>query len=237
MKKKEDTDISLGRCTIEEPSRKCPVEWTIDKEPNYVEKLCKQFQKCKQIGSGPEHRCEATYTLMKRGIFLDTDARLGEGPETITFHSPPAGSYQVVVYGWDIAKDTGLSLEDARSEAVVKVYNLGTYAITCSLAKAKRADTGEKAETCESSVWKVFDIHVRDTGKMSAEKLPILHIALDDSSPRLVDPLPVEYDRKGSAKYAYATGVDTKRICYGGCDIPEHCRSGFDAVYYPELLA
>ena len=33
---------------------------------------------------------------MKRGIFLDRDEEQGHGPETITFHSPPMGKYQIV---------------------------------------------------------------------------------------------------------------------------------------------
>merc|ERR1719506_3476899 len=154
---------------------------------------------------------------MKQGIYLDNDEMWGHGPETVTFHSPPEGSYQVVVHVYN-QKTSGVpeSLQNAQ-EALVKVY-IGDTVITCAAKEAKSATTGEKAPNCKSSIWKVFDIQVTETER-TRDKMPIYRFTFDDSSPSLVKDLP-----------STGQGVTRDTICYGGCTIPDSCRHGIEAT-------
>ena len=148
---------------------------------------------------------------MKKGIYLDNDEMGGHGPETVTFHSPPPGKYEVVVHVYN-AQGRQHSFSNAQ-EALVKVY-IGDTIITCAAREAKNA-LGRKG--CASSIWKVFDIRV--SKEVNAKKMPIYRFTFDDSSPDLESDLDI------------TAGVIRNQICYGGCSIPDTCRrNGVEAT-------
>ena len=153
-------DVSLDRCTIEPSEKKCPVRWT------EVAKRQKppDPEVCTPTGRRHEgnvvYECKNSYTLMKKGIYLDNDEMGGHGPETVTFHSPPPGKYEVVVHVYNHNQVGAAESFRNAQEALVKVY-IGDTIITCAAREAKNALTGKKE--CASSIWKVFDIRVTHT--------------------------------------------------------------------------
>jgi len=90
-------------------------------------------------------------------IVLDVDQTRGKGPETVTFHNVPPGTYQIAV---DQFPDrTGNSIKEANPE--VKIY-LGSNAVTFLCSIPPECRSAEK-------IWSVVDIVIKADGQIEKE--------------------------------------------------------------------